>query len=115
MALIRREGEPLGAVAGRFSDPAEPSWLVWVRRDDRVELLEVPRTGTPRRCGELPAVPTAVAVLDLDGDGDDDLATGGEDLRLWINVRGEGFREAGESPYLLEAPVVALVTGSLDE
>lgn len=114
-ALIRGEGEPLGAVSGRFSDPASASWLVWVRKEGRVELLEVPRTGTPRWRGELHAEPAAVAVLDLDGDGDDDLATGGEDLRLWINVQGEGFREAGESPYLLEAPVVALVTGSLDE
>jgi hypothetical protein len=65
--------------------------------------------------GFLEGVPGTVAVLDLDGDGDDDLVTGGADLRLWINVRGTDFREAGESPYLLEASVVALVAGNLDE
>ena len=68
-----------------------------------------------RRLGHLESVPTATAVADSDGDGDDDLVTGGEELRAWINIRGEGFREASESPYRLEAPVVALVAGNLDE
>jgi len=63
----------------------------------------------------MDAEPAAVCALDLDGDGDDDLATGGEELRLWINVRGRDFREAGESPYPLEARVVALAAGRLDE
>ena len=38
----------------------------------------------------------------------------GEDLRLWMNVRG-ALREAGESPYRLEVPLVALLPGTLDE
>jgi hypothetical protein len=113
--IIRLEGEPIGAVSGRFSEPETPSWVVSVKSRDRVEWLEVPREGTPRLRGGLDPAPVAMAVLDLDGDGDDDLVTGGEDLRLWINIRGGEFREAGESPYLLEAPIVALASGSLDD
>ena len=59
--------------------------------------------------------PVAFAVLDLDGDGDDDLVTGGDELRVWINLQGRDLREAGDSPYLLDSPVVALVAGNLDE
>ncbi len=113
--IVRLEGEPLGAVPGRFSDPESPSWAVTVGSEDGIELLEVPLEGTPRLRGGMDAAPSAMAVLDLDGDGDDDLVTGGEDLRLWINIRGGDFREAGESPYLLEAPITALASGSLDD
>jgi hypothetical protein len=80
-----------------------------------VEWWEVPLRGAPFPRGRQDAEPAAVVALDLDGDGDDDLAAGGEELRLWINVRGADFREAGESPYLLEARVVALAAGRLDE
>jgi hypothetical protein len=65
--------------------------------------------------GSLPVEPRTLALLNLDGDGDDDLVTAGEDLRLWINVRGESFFEAGESPYRIRAPIVALLAEDLDE
>ena len=107
-------GEPLDVLGGRFRQEAE-SWVAIVRDGAGAALFGI-RDGQPLvRLGALDAPPTATAVLDLDGDGDDDLVTGGDDVRLWINVRGEAFREAGESPYLLEEPVTALASGSLDE
>lgn len=111
----RVAGEPLGAVSGRFSDLKALSWVVWIRGRDGIEWLEIPRAGPERSRGRMDAEPAAVCALDLDGDGDDDLATGGGELRLWINVRGGDFREAGDSPYPLEARVVALAAGRLDE
>lgn len=111
----RVAGEPLGAVSGRFSDQKALSWVVWIRGGNGIEWLEIPRAGPERSRGRMDAEPAAVCALDLDGDGDDDLATGGGELRLWINVRGRDFREAGDSPYPLEARVVALAAGRLDE
>jgi hypothetical protein len=106
-------GEPVELAAGRFAEDA--GWLLVVRDGARSALYGVRERDGLRRMGSLEGVPGSVGVLDLDGDGDDDLVTGGADLRLWINVRGADFREAGESPYLLETPVVALVAGNLDE
>ena len=68
-----------------------------------------------RKVGSIDKAPETIVALDLDGDGDDDLATAADDLRLWINVGSAEFREAGESPYLLQSPVIALSSGSLDE
>lgn len=112
-ARWRVPGEPAQVVAGRFSDDA--AWLAVVREGTGAVLVGNGEGAGLRRFGSLVRVPEAIGVLDLDGDGDDDLVTGGEDLRLWINVWGEGFREAGESPYPLETPVVELVAGRLDE
>ena len=114
VSRFRVPGEPLRVLSGSFSD-REPSWLAVVREGDGVGLWELRDASDPVRLGEIEEEPQAFAVLDLDGDGDDDLATAGRDLRLWILVRGVGFREAGESPYLLEDPALALLTGSLDE
>jgi hypothetical protein len=113
---VRFAGEPADVVVGRFlGSGAPPVRLVLIRREGGADLLVIGVDDVPRRVGFLDAVPDGVAVLDLDGDGDDDLATAAEDLRLWINLGGRGFREAGESPYLLETKVVALASGSLDE
>jgi hypothetical protein len=109
----RVSGEPVELVAGRFAEDA--GWLLVVREGSRSGLYGVRERDGLRKMGSLDGVPGTVGVLDLDGDGDDDLVTGGADLRLWINVRGTDFREAGESPYLLESPVAALVAGNLDE
>jgi hypothetical protein len=79
------------------------------------ELIAIGADDVPRKVGSIDKAPEAIVALDLDGDGDDDLATAADDLRLWINVGGADFREAGESPYLLEHPVIALSSGSLDE
>jgi hypothetical protein len=100
-------------VAGRFSE--EMRWAAVVREGPGAALYGIREPGEIVYLGSLEEVPDAIGVLDLDGDGDDDLVTGGKDLRLWINVRGEELREAGESPYLLESPVVALACGNLDE
>lgn len=108
-------GEALEVLSGRFRGQETDSWVAVVS-DGRTTTLFGIREGEPARLlGELDKAPNAFAVMDLDGDGDDDLVTGGEDLKLWINVQGEAFREAGESPYLLEQPVTALASGSLDE
>ncbi|HMB68569.1 MAG TPA: VCBS repeat-containing protein [bacterium] len=109
----RVAGEPLELLAGRFAEDA--GWLLVVREGARSVLYGVRERDGVRKMGSLEGVPGTVGTLDLDGDGDDDLVTGGADLRLWINVRGTDFREAGESPYLLDASVVALVAGNLDE
>ena len=101
---------------GRFLGPgAPPVRIVLVREGRGADLIVIGKDDVPRRVGWIDEAPRAVAALDLDGDGDDDLATAADDLRLWINVGGSQFREAGESPYLLESPVVALESGSLDE
>lgn len=107
-------GEPIGVVSGRFS-LGEITSLVLVEEEEGAAIFEFPPQGTPRRRGTVDQVPEVLAAVDLDGDEDDDLVTGGSDLRLWINVQGGEFREAGESPYLLEFPAVALTAGSLDE
>jgi hypothetical protein len=108
-------GEPLDVLSGRFRKREDDSWIAVVSDGRNAKLFGI-REGEPARLlGEVDRAPSAFAVMDLDGDGDDDLVTGGEDLRLWINVQGEAFREAGESPYLLEQPVTALAGGSLDE
>lgn len=113
---VRFAGEPTGVVSGRFLGPGAPLVrLVLVRQERGVDLITLGLDDVPRRVGHVEAVPGAIAALDLDGDGDDDLATAAEDLRLWINLGGRGFREAGESPYVLEIPVIALASGSLDE
>jgi hypothetical protein len=85
-----------------------------VKSGDGAELLVMSEDGAPRPVARFPRAPRTMALVDLDADGDDDVIAAGEDLRLWINVRGERFLEAGESPYLLEVPVVALVSGEID-
>lgn len=109
----RLSDEPIELVAGRFAE--DLPWVLLLREGAASVLYGVRERDGIRRMGSLEGVPGSVAALDLDGDGDDDLVTGGGDLRLWINVRGREFREAGESPYLLDASVVALVAGNLDE
>ena len=113
---VRFAGEPTDVVSGRFLGSGAPlTRLVLVRQEHGVDLISIGPDDVPRRVGTIDTVPDGVAALDLDGDGDDDLATAAEDLRLWINLGGRGFREAGESPYILETPVIALASGSLDE
>jgi hypothetical protein len=112
--VLRLPGEPLGAVDGAFGFDGGPGWLVVVREARTGAALAIPETGSPARLATGGEFPVAFAALDLDGDGDDDLVTGGKDLRVWINVRG-AFREAGESPYVLDTPVVALLSGNLDD
>lgn len=113
---VRFAGEPTDVVAGRFLGSGAPATrLVLIRQEHGIDLVSLGVDDVPRRVGTLDAVPLGVAALDLDGDGDDDLATAADDLRLWINLGGRGFREAGESPYVLEIPVIALASGSLDE
>jgi hypothetical protein len=109
----RVPGEPVRVVAGRFADGVP--WVTVVPEGSGAALYGIREGKGLKRVGFLGQEPEAIGVLDLDADGDDDLVTGGRDLRLWINVRGTGFREAGESPYRLDAPVVALVAGNLDE
>jgi hypothetical protein len=113
---VRLAGEPIALVSGRFQGKAAPPVrLVLVREGEGAGLIAIGADGAPRPVGRLDSVPKAMVALDLDGDGDDDLATAADDLRLWINLGGRSFREAGESPYLLETPAVALASGSLDE
>ena len=113
---VRLAGEPTDLVVGRFLGASAPLVRIALVRQERgVDLIAIGPDDVPRRVGTLDAAPDGVVALDLDGDGDDDLATAADDLRLWINLGGRGFREAGESPYLLETPVVALTSGSLDE
>jgi hypothetical protein len=100
---------------GKLSEHDDDAILAAVRRESGAVLYAIGEDGIPRSSGQLPTVPRAMALVDLDADGDDDLITAGEDLRLWINVRGESFFEAGESPYRIGAPVVALFAEDLDE
>jgi hypothetical protein len=113
---VRLAGEPIGLTCGRFLGPgALPVRIVLIREGRGAELIAIGKDDVPRRVGSIDKAPEAIVALDLDGDGDDDLATAADDLRLWINVGGTEFREAGESPYLLQSPVIALSSGSLDE
>ncbi len=115
LGATRFAGALLHLATGRVAGEADETILAAVRHDDGAALLAMREGEAPRRLAILPAAPRAMAMADLDGDGDDDLVAAGSDLRLWINVGGESFHEAGESPYLLDAPVVGLVTGDLDE
>lgn len=113
---VRLAGEPIGVVSGRFQGKAAPQVrIVLVRAGDGAELIAIGTDGAPRPMGRFDSAPQAMVALDLDADGDDDLATAADELRLWINLGGRGFREAGESPYLLEIPAIGLASGSLDE
>jgi hypothetical protein len=106
---------PLASLAiGKLSGK-DDAILAAIRRESGAALFAIGEDGIPRSSGQLPQAPRAMALVDLDADGDDDLVTAGEDLRLWINVRGESFFEAGESPYRIGAPVVALFAEDLDE
>lgn len=106
---------PLASLAiGKLSG-TDDTILAAIRRESGAALFAIGEDGIPRSSGQLPQAPRAMALVDLDADGDDDLVTAGEDLRLWINVRGESFFEAGESPYRIGAPVVALFAEDLDE
>jgi len=115
LGATRFAGPLASLVIGKLSGRSDDSILAAIRRDNGAALLAIGEDGVPRTSGSLPQAPRAMALVDLDGDGDDDLVTAGEDLRLWINVRGESFFEAGESPYRIGAPVVALFAGDLDE
>jgi len=107
---------PLATVAtGKLAGQNDDAILAAIRRESGAALFSIGEDGIPRSSGQLSTVPRAMALVDLDADGDDDLVTAGEDLRLWINVRGESFFEAGESPYRIGAPVVALFAEDLDE
>jgi hypothetical protein len=110
----RLSGEPLAVVTGRFGPDGSIEWRVAVRDSRTGTTFLVSETGPIESGPELVGGIEAFAACDLDGDGDDDLLAAGEDLRLWMNVRG-AFREAGESPYRLETPILALLPGSLDE
>lgn len=115
LGVTRFAGSLLGLAAGRVAGRDGDSILAAVGQERGATLLEIREGAPPRRMGTLNAAPTAIVLTDLDADGDDDLVTAGDDLRLWMNVRGEHFLEAGESPYLLETPAVSLVAGDLDE
>ncbi len=111
----RVAGIPLGITAARRGQSGEVSCLLCVQHGAGASLLGVAEGKPPRRLLALETAPAALVAVDLDGDGDDDLVTAGKELRLWINIRGESFREAGESPYRLESAAVALLAGDLDE
>lgn len=111
----RFAGLPLGITAARCGKSGEVSCLLCVQLGAGSSLLEVTEGRPPRRLLALETAPAALVAADLDGDGDDDLVTAGKELRLWVNILGEGFREAGESPYRLESAAVALLAGDLDE
>jgi hypothetical protein len=115
-ATVRIPGEPLYVTWGRFRVGGRESWLVLAREHQGAAFYGAGEDdASPIRLGGMDSVPTDLCALDVDNDGDDDLVTGGDLLRVWINVQGRGFREAGESPYFLDARVLALVSGSLDE
>jgi hypothetical protein len=98
----------------RLSAGAEGAWCVLVREGRGAAIYRLGEGEAARRLVTLDTPTADLAFLDLDADTDDDLVTAEEELRVWINVLGE-FREAGDSPYVLEAPVLALIAGSLDE
>jgi hypothetical protein len=111
----RVAGIPVGITAARGGKSGEVSCLLCVRHGSGASLLTFAEGRPPRRLLALEAAPAALVAVDLDADGDDDLVTAGQELRLWINIRGEHFREAGESPYRLESAAVAVLAGDLDE
>jgi hypothetical protein len=114
LSVARFAGSLAGLACGRVAKEADVSVLAAVKSGDGAELLVMSEDGAPKSLARFPRAPRTMALMDLDADGDDDVIAAGEDLRLWINVRGERFLEAGESPYLLEVPVVALVSGEID-
>jgi hypothetical protein len=113
--VARFAGSLAGVACGRVAKEGDVSVLAAVRSGDGADLLAMREGEAPRKLAELSRAPRAIALVDLDADGDDDVVAAGDELRLWINVRGETFHEAGESPYLLDAPVVTLLAGELDE
>jgi hypothetical protein len=115
LEVTRFAGTLLGLAIGEVAGQDGARVLAAVRHERGAALFAIGKDGIPRRMGSLPVEPRTLALLNLDGDGDDDLVTAGEDLRLWINVRGESFFEAGESPYRIRAPIVALLAEDLDE
>jgi hypothetical protein len=114
-ARVKVPGEPLRILKARLTAGARLSWLVVVREGQGTTLYEVKKGQPPHRLVAFDTPPIDLVALDLDADGDDDLVTAAEELRIWINVQGGSFHEAGESPYPLETPIVALVAGSFDE
>jgi hypothetical protein len=112
-SAVRVAGIPVGIAAARCG--SEVTCLLCVQRGTGASLLSVAEGKPPRRLLTLEDAPTALVAVDLDGDGDDDLVTADSELRLWINIRGEHFREAGESPYRLDSAAVSLLAGDLDE
>ena len=115
LGATRFAGPLVTLATGKLTGRNDDAILAAIRRESGAALFAIGEDGIPRSSGQLPQVPRAMALVDLDADGDDDLVTAGEDLRLWINVRGESFFEAGESPYRIGAPVVALFAEDLDE
>jgi hypothetical protein len=115
LAVARFAGSLAGLACGRIAKEGSVSVLAAVQSGDGAELLAMDEGNAPRKLADLSRVPRTMALMDLDADGDDDVIAAGDELRLWINVRGETFHEAGESPYLLDAPVVTLLAGDLDE
>jgi hypothetical protein len=113
--VARFAGSLSGLASGRVTKEGNVSVLAAVKSGDGADLLEMIEGTAPRKLTSLQRAPRSMALVDLDADGDDDVVAAGDELRLWINVRGEAFHEAGESPYLLEAPVVTLLAGDLDE
>jgi hypothetical protein len=108
-------GEPLLLVPGRFRPDGAATCLVAVRGSESTQVYEVRGPALVRRLEIVGSDPTAFAALDLDADDDDDLVTGGDELRIWLQLRTGDFREAGESPYPLDSRVAALVAANLDE
>ncbi len=115
LAVARFAGSLAGVACGRIAKEGNVAVLAAVKSGDGAEILAMGEGDAPRKLASLSRAPRAMALVDLDADGDDDLIAAGDELRLWINVRGESFHEAGESPYLLDTPVVTLLAGELDE
>jgi hypothetical protein len=113
-SMVSVPGEPIALVPGRFGREGSVTCLVAVR-GEATTVYELRGQELVPRLEIAGSDPAALAALDLDGDGDDDLVTGGDELRVWINLRDGDFREAGESPYLLDSPVSIVVAGNLDE
>jgi len=115
LATTSVPGEPLALVPGRFGREGAAACLVAVHGLETTTVWELRDGEAARRLQIDGSDPVAFAALDLDGDGDDDLVTGGDEIRIWIQLEVGDFREAGESPYLLDSRAVALLAGSLDE